>query len=319
MYQVLRPAHSQHVPIRTLNYHLRCWGTPRPGVVPLWLLHGWMDVSASWQFVVDALANDRYVIAPDWRGFGLTRPKHQAQQAHPTDFGGADHYLFADYLADLDLLVDHVNAQLERAVDAPIDLVGHSMGGNVAMVYAGVRPQRVRRLVNLEGFGLPASRPAQAARRYARWIDDIKALHRGDMALQSYPEPAGVATRLMKNNPRLRAEHAAWLAQHWAAADLEGRWHVQGDAAHKVISAHLYRLDEVLEIYKHISAPVLAVEASDDSLAQWYRHGEHSLQAHHERLTHVPDFRIAVVADAGHMLHHDQPVAVARLIEAHLA
>ena len=319
MYQVLRLSHSQHVAIRTLNYHLRCWGTPQPGVAPLWLLHGWMDVSASWQFVVDALAADRYVVAPDWRGFGLTRPQHQTQPAHPSDFGGTDHYLFADYLADLDLLLDHVNTQLGRAVEAPIDLVGHSMGGNVAMVYGGVRPQRVRRLVNLEGFGLPASRPAQAARRYARWIDEIKALHRGDMALQSYPEAAGVAARLMKTNPRLPAAHAAWLAEHWAAADAQGRWHVQGDAAHKVISAHLYRLDEMLEIHKHISAPVLAVEASDDSLAQWYRHGEHSLQAHHERLALVPDCRIAVVADAGHMLHHDQPQAVARLIESHLA
>jgi pimeloyl-ACP methyl ester carboxylesterase len=63
-----------------------------------------------------------------------------------------------------------------------VDLVGHSMGGNVVMLYAGVRPERIRRLVNLEGFGMPATRPAQAPGRYAKWMDEVKALHRGEMA-----------------------------------------------------------------------------------------------------------------------------------------
>src|SRR6476646_3218158 len=72
MYQPRRASRSEFVPIRRLRYHVRLWGEPRPGQVPLVLLHGWMDVAASYQFMVDAFAQDRYVIAPDWRGYGLT-------------------------------------------------------------------------------------------------------------------------------------------------------------------------------------------------------------------------------------------------------
>ncbi|MEW6693749.1 MAG: alpha/beta hydrolase [Pseudomonadota bacterium] len=323
MYQVLRSSRSTFETVRGLRYHLREWGTPQPDRAPLWLLHGWMDVSASWQFVVDALAHERYCIAPDWRGFGLTRAAHLADASPaPPPYGLTDHYLFADYLADVDFLIGRVNQRLGRAPDAPIDLVGHSMGGNVAMLYAGVRPARVRRLVNLEGFGLPATRPEQAPRRYAAWLDELHQLANGELTLKTYRGLDGVAQRLMKTNRRLPDDRARWLAQHWARPldpqAPEGEWVILGDPAHKVRSSQLYRVDEVLAVYGNIAAPVLAVEASDDSLAQWFPRGEHSLAEYHRRLQAVPRCRIARVEDAGHMLHHDQPQRVAALIEAHL-
>ncbi|PKO70632.1 MAG: alpha/beta hydrolase [Betaproteobacteria bacterium HGW-Betaproteobacteria-16] len=298
MYQVQKPSQSTFVPIRHLQYHVRQWGSPSTDQAPLVLVHGWMDVAASWQFMVDALQADRWIIAPDWRGFGLTREPGPAP----------DSYWFADYLADLDLLLDHF-AQARQ-----VDLVGHSMGGNVAMMYGGVRPERIRRLVNLEGFGLPATKPAQAPGRYAKWIDEIKSLHAGKMALKAYESPEGVARRLMKTNPRLGADKAAWLALHWAAPNAQGQWEIQGDPAHKVISAHLYQVEEALEIYRRISAPVLSVTASDDSLSQWWK-GTFTLAQYLERLQAVPQLQSEVIADAGHMLHHDQPDALARLIE----
>ena len=323
MYQVRRRSRSTFVTVRDQRYHLREWGEPDPARPPLWLLHGWMDVSASWQFVIDALATERHCIAPDWRGFGLTRAAHLAgQTAAPPPYGNADHYLFADYLADLDFLIERINARLGRAPDAPIDLVGHSMGGNVAMLYAGVRPARVRRLVNLEGFGLPATRPEQAPRRYAAWMDELHQLARGELTLKTYTGLDGVARRLMKTNRRLPEDRARWLASHWARpldpARPEGDWVILGDVAHKVRSSQLYRVDEVLAIYAAITAPVLAVEASDDSLAQWFPRSEHSLAEYHRRLQSVPRCRIVRVDDAGHMLHHDQPRQVAALFEAHL-
>ena len=303
MYQVIRASRSEFVPIRHLNYHVRLWGEPRPGQAPLVMVHGWMDVAASYQFVVDAFDADHHVIAPDWRGFGLTSPA--TGQA-------VDHYWFPDYLADLDFLLDHY------APDQPVNLVGHSMGGNVVMLYAGVRPGRIRRLVNLEGFGMPATRPSQAPARYARWIDELQRLHRGDMPLKAYADAAGVARRLMKTNPRLSQDKADWLAQHWARPTAQGQWEILGAPAHKVTSAQLYRVEEVLEIYQRISAPTLAVEASDDSLGQWWQ-GQYTLAEYHERLKFVPDVRRARVSDAGHMLHHDQPEQLARLIEDFLA
>jgi pimeloyl-ACP methyl ester carboxylesterase len=296
MYQALRPAKSAMLRIRNLDYHVQTWGTPTPNTPALVLLHGWMDVAASYQFVVDAFAQDHFVIAPDWRGYG--------QSGH----GGVDNFWFADYLADLDFLLDHYSP------NQPVNLVGHSMGGNVAMMYSGIRPTRVRRLVNLEGFGLPATQPSEAPARYARWMDELKKLHRGELNLTPYPNAAGVARRLMKTNPRLPQDKADWLAQHWARQEAEGQWRVQGQAAHKVGGAHLYRLDEALELFKNIQAPVLSVEASDDSLAQWWK-SSYTLAQFHERLQVIPQVRIARIQDAGHMLHHDQPAAVARLIE----
>lgn len=195
------------------------------------------------------------------------------------------------------------------------------MGGNVVMLYAGVRPERIRRLINLEGFGMPATRPSQAPGRLAKWMDDLKSLHRGEMDLKSYDDAAGVARRLMKTNPRLGRDKAEWLAREWAAPrvqpDGSTKWQILGDPAHKIINAQLYRVDEVLEIYRRITAPTLAVEATDDSLGQWWQ-GKYTLDEYHERLKAVPDCRIAVVNDAGHMLQHDQPEQLARLIEGFL-
>ncbi len=305
MYQPLRPSRSEHLPLRNLRYHVRQWGTPTPGKPPLVLVHGWMDVSASYQFMVDAFSEafmqGRHIIAPDWRGYGLTT-------GDPVDC-----YWFPDYLADLDFLLDHY------AGDQPVDLVGHSMGGHVVMQYAGVRPQRIRRLVNLEGFGMPEYRGDEVPKRLARWFDELKTFHRGETRLKPYDDADGVAQRLMRTNPRLQRDatgqgKAAWLASQWATEKAPGRWEILGDAAHRIINPDLARLDEVLALYAGITAPLLAVEATDNELKRW-NGGRYALAQYHERLRSVPDHRIVVVQDAGHMLHHDQPEQLAGLLE----
>jgi pimeloyl-ACP methyl ester carboxylesterase len=282
-----------------MRYHVRRWGEPGAGRTPLVLVHGWMDVSASWQFMVDAFVQDHYVIAPDWRGYGLT------------ELAETDNYWFPDYLADLDFLLDHY------AGSEPVDLVGHSMGGNIAMLYAGARPGRIRKLVNLEGFGMAATEPTEAPARYAKWMDQLKALHRGALELKPYASLDAVAARLMKTNKRLPRDKAQWLAPHWARQEADGQWRILGHAAHKIVNANLYRVDEVLALYRAIRAPVLAVEASDDSLGQWWQ-GRYTLAEYHQRLQELSDVRVGRIADAGHMLHHDQPQQLARLIEGFL-
>ncbi|MDZ4130447.1 MAG: alpha/beta hydrolase, partial [Hydrogenophaga sp.] len=136
-------------------------------------------------------------------------------------------------------------------------------------------------------------------------------------ALKSYAGADGVARRLMKTNPRLAQDKADWLARQWAAPNAQGEWDILGDAAHKVTSAHIYRLDEALEIYRRISAPVLSVTASDDSLGQWWK-GSYTLAQFEERIRAVPRLQSAVVQEAGHMVHHDQPTELAHLIETFL-
>nr|WP_315170279.1 alpha/beta hydrolase [uncultured Limnohabitans sp.] len=304
MYQVLRPSISSWVPLRGCQYHVRQWGTPEPGTTPLVLAHGWMDVAASYQFMIDALSEafvqQRPIIAFDWRGYGLTEAP------------ATDSYWFPDYLADLDALLDTLYPA------QTIDLVGHSMGGNVVMMYAGARPERIRRLVNIEGFGMPATRPAQAPGRMAQWLDELKATRQGDKDLKTYTSADGVAARLMKTNPRLSQDKADWLAQHWAKPGADGQWRILGDAAHKVINPYLYHAEETLATYSRIGCPVLAVEATDDSLGLWWK-GKYTLDEYHERLKSVPQVQIARIENAGHMLQHDQPEQLARMLEDFLS
>lgn len=300
MYQVKHPATSHFIPLRGHQYHVREWGNPHSALPPLVLAHGWMDVAASWQFMVDAFTPDffqqRRILAADWRGYGLTQ-------------GPAfDSYWLPDYLGDLDELLNQLcNGQA-------IDLVGHSMGGNVVMMYAGARPDRIHKLVNLEGFGMATTRPSQAPGRLGQWLDELQALKKGELNLKPYPDANSVAQRLMKTNKRLSPDKAAWLATQWAQPNAQGEWRILGDAAHKVVNPYLFRLEEVLEIYKRITAPTLMVEASDDSLSLWWK-GKFTLEEFHERLKAVPDVKLVTLQNAGHMLHHDRAEELAALLE----
>jgi len=300
MYPIQKPSRSEFVSIRHLSYHVMQWGTPAPDKTPLVMVHGWMDVAASFQFVIDALKDDHWVIAPDWRGFGLT------------DTPSTDNFWFPDYLADLDQLLDHYVGERQ------INLLGHSMGGHIATMYSGIRPERIKKLINLEGFGMPATRPAQAPSRLAKWMDELKAVQRGEMDLKPYASLEAVAQRLIKTNPRLGTDKAHWLAQHWARANEQGEWRILGHAAHKVVNAQLFKTDETQAIYERITAPTLCVVASSDSMNQWWN-DRYTLDEFKQRIAVVPNLTHAVIEDAGHMLHHDQPQELARLLEEFLS
>lgn len=293
--KTMNPSRSEFIPVRGLQYHVRHWGNA--GAPKLFMVHGWMDVSASFQFMADCLQRDWHVIAPDWRGFGLTR--------NP----GVDCYWFADYLGDLDAILAYYSS------DEPVNLLGHSMGGNVACLYAGVRPARVRKLVNLEGFGLPVTRPEQAPGRYAKWLDEL----RQPPQLRSYASREDVMRRLQKNNRRLTDKRADFLSRHWSAQNERGEWEILGDAAHKLVSPILYRVEEVLACWQAIAAPVLWVEADDTEAWRWMGPKETARLEIDRRITFFRNVAKAMIADAGHMLHHDQPEALAQLVERFLA
>ncbi|MDR0245675.1 MAG: alpha/beta hydrolase [Burkholderia sp.] len=289
---------SDFVTVRGVQLHVRRWG--RPDAPTLFMLHGWMDVAASFQFVVDALAGDWQVIAPDARGFGLS--------GWPVARQGGGNYWFHEYLGDLDALVDHY------APTGEVNLVGHSMGANVVCLYAGARPERVRRVVDLEGFGLAPSRAEQAPRRLRGWLDEL----REPPALRPYASLDDVAARLIKTNPRLAPRRAAFLAEHWSKLGDDGLYHLLADPAHKMPGPLLYRLDEVMATWRQVRAKVLHVEAvNSPTLA--HIAGDIPLPEFKARFDAFPDWREKLVEDAGHMVHHDQPEQIAALIEAFCA
>jgi len=303
-YRPRRHARSVFVEARGLRQHLLEWGdrsmtsANQPTLV---MLHGWMDVAASFQFVVDAMREDRHVLALDWRGFGAS------------DTPAVDTYYFTEYLGDLELVLDAVFGR-DRG---PIDLLGHSMGANVAMLYSGVRPDKVRRLINLEGFGMPRSRPEQAPARIAKWLDELKT----PMQLKPYPDLDAVAARLQKTNPLLRADRAAWLAAHWSkptGSDAGGERALLADADHKRMSPLLAQVDEWLESWKRITAPLLWVEGDLSDPSIWWGN-RYTKAEFHQRLDVVADVRRHVVAPAGHMLHHDRPEDIAERVESFLS
>jgi pimeloyl-ACP methyl ester carboxylesterase len=296
----MKPYQSQHMSLRGFDHQVMTWGDPQ--APRLFMLHGWMDVGASFQFLADALERDWYVIAPDLRGYG--RSAWQAQG-----------YWFPDYVADLEALID------EMSPGEPVTLVGHSLGGNIVLHYAGVRPQRVRAVVSLEGFGIPAENALGAPEKFAAWLDALVA----PIAFAPYASMDAVARRLQKNNPRLPSDKAMLLARHWAEELADGTARLLSDPRHKLPFPAVYRLEEVYAVWRKIMAPVLWIAAAQSSVPEWL--GDHpegagggdNLEGIRRRLAHIPRGRLVTIPDAGHMLQHDQPAAVAAAIESFLA
>jgi pimeloyl-ACP methyl ester carboxylesterase len=284
----MKPSQSDFHVIRGLRHHVRAWGDPRSP--RMFLLHGWMDVSASFQFLVDAFARDWHVIAPDWRGFGLSGWTRDA-------------YWFPDYYADLEALLDHYQPR------EAVRLVGHSMGGVIASVYAGLRPDRVARLVSLEGLGLARHAPDQAPGRTAQWLDQL----REPPAFRPYRSFEEVARRLQKTNPRLTDERAAFLAQHWARRADNGAIVLAADPRHKLVNPYLFRIEEAIACWRRITAPVLLVTGQLSEMKSRMKDTPAQLA---ERVGAFRDRREIEIGDAGHMMHHDQPERFAAAIEA---
>lgn len=284
---------QEFIELRGLRTHVRIWGPA--GAPQLFLLHGWMDVSATFQFLVDACARDWRVIAPDWRGFGLSQWNNHS-------------YWFPDYVADLDALLAHYSPE------ASARLVGHSLGGNAACLYAGIRPERVASLVTLEGFGLHVSDSAEAPERYAKWLDQLRA----GPAFNRYADRTEFAARLRRGNPRLGAEQATFLAEHLGHENQDKQVVVAGDPFHKLPNPVLYRLDDAKACWRRVVAPVLWVAARDSFIMKSYV-GDTGEADYHDRIACFRDIRTVMLEDAGHNMHHDQPQQLARLIEEFFA
>ncbi|MEM9208945.1 MAG: alpha/beta hydrolase [Pseudomonadota bacterium] len=289
-YQPQREAKDTRHRVRGVEYRICEWRGE--DTRPLVFLHGWGDAAATFQFVVDALPERYRVVAPDWRGFGLSGHTGPA-------------YWFPDYLADLDALLDLYSPE------EPVTLIGHSMGANVAGLYAGARPDRVAAFINIEGFGLAPSDPSSAPENYRRWLERSRVGER----FATYSSLDELARRLMGRNARLTPERARYVAEQWATQDAAGVVRLRADPAHKLPNAVLYRREEAEACWQAVTAPVLLVTGAETdfrpAVKSW-------LDPDPER----HPFRGApttVVPAAGHMVHFDAPDVLAAVIHEFLA
>ncbi|MBA1145546.1 alpha/beta hydrolase [Ectothiorhodospiraceae bacterium WFHF3C12] len=289
----MKPSRSEYITIRGVRYHVRRWG-PEDGQ-PLLMFHGWLDTSATFQFLVDELAREWSVIAPDWRGYG------------GSDWRDDKYWLYDD-LADMDFFVDHYGG------GQPVNLLGHSYGGGVAGLFAGARPDRVRRLVSLEGFGPQQRHLSEAPDRVAHFLDAVRERHSGSV----YESREALARRLRKANPRLTEARARFLAGHVARDAENGGVELAADPWRRMITVALSfpTIEFFEQFWRRTTAPTLWVRG-DDSFYMKYAFGDEEA-AYHRRLACLPDGRDVLIRDAGHNLHHDHPGPVARSVEAFL-
>ncbi|HQW09529.1 MAG TPA: alpha/beta hydrolase [Steroidobacteraceae bacterium] len=277
------PVHEDLV-LRGLRHRIIRWGPPSAS--PIVLLHGFLDVADTWQFLVDELPDDWSFVGLDWRGFG-------GSEWQP---GG---YWFTDYLADLEAL-------LALVASGPARLLGHSMGGNIAALYGGIRPERIAWTVNLEGVGLPQTSPDEAPGRYARWLDELAKRPRQT----AYASESDLAKYLCSRNPRLPQARAAFLARAWTRR-VGQRYHLAADPQHRVVNPVLYRRDEAEACWRRGVAPMLLMLGEQSE----YRTRMGSWGAAGYLEAAFPHLTLVTLGGVGHMMHHEAPDAVARHIE----
>lgn len=295
VYLPRREPRHEDLALRGLRHHLTRWGerTERPIV----LLHGFMDCGATWQFLADSLPSSWSLAAPDWRGFGHS------------DWT-PDGYWFPDYLADLEALLDALVPGEKARV------IGHSMGANVAQIYAGIRPKRLEWLVNLEGLGLAPSNPQQAPARFAQWLDELRQRPRE----RRYGSVSELASYLQARSPGLTAERADFIARAWTrpvraagrqgseAGPPAGEVELLFDPRHRRVNPMLYRREEARACWAAVQAPVLLVTGdASDHASRIRTHGE-------EMRRDIRHLRSVTIGGVGHMMHHENPAAVARHI-----
>ena len=289
MYQPKKNATALEYDIRGLKHTVYRWG-PENGA-PIVLLHGWADTGISFQFVADAMDERWTLYAPDLRGFGKTQWNPQG-------------YWFADYFADVDALLQEISP------DQPVPLVGHSMGGNVSSLYAGIVPERVSHMCTIDQVGLPDRDPADAPGNYANWIEQW----REPPTTSVHPTTEIQQRRIQQTAPHMPAERAEWLVQHWVKKTSGGYTSVI-DPAHKRPNPVLYRRSEAVACWKRVTVPSLLAIGRESIVHDAYINKGLA----EDFRDSIANLREEVIADSGHMVHLDQPEKLAALLQDFLS
>jgi pimeloyl-ACP methyl ester carboxylesterase len=251
------------------------WGTE--GKPALILVHGGLDHARNWDWVAKALRDDYHIYALDLRGHGNSAWAPGAL------------YSIAEHILDVSVLADIIN-------QFPVRIIGHSLGAITTLLYAGVYPDRVARLVAIEGVGLPLQDGRYSApERIRRWIEKVRELE--SRTQHSYPNLAAAVARMKEANPFLSDEVARHLTLHGTNWNADGSIIWKFDNYARLFPPYGANLQETAEILRKVECPALlfwgrqsfAKDPETDPLAQ-----------------EIANRHIVKVDQAGHWLHHDQ-------------
>jgi pimeloyl-ACP methyl ester carboxylesterase len=275
-----------------LRLHAVDWGNE--AAPPLVLVHGGRDHARSFDDVARALCGSWHVVVPDLRGHG------------DSEWAVGGSYAMAELVLDLDALVDELGP-------SPVALVGHSLGGAVVLHYAGLRPERVRKLVAIEGLGAsPAMRGEMLAQTAAQRLDRyIGAVRASDARTpRRYASLADAAARMREQHAFLTEDKALHLARHGARRSEDGTWVWKYDPYILTPSAARPDFEGLESLWARIACPVLLVRGETSWASDPVLDG---------RAAAFRDARLANVAGAGHWVHHERLGAFLAAVAAFLA
>jgi pimeloyl-ACP methyl ester carboxylesterase len=276
--EIIGPASSYYVSQR-LRLHFVDWGNE--GKPPLLLVHGGRDHARSWDWVAQELRDDWHVIAPDLRGHG------------DSEWAMGGQYSIQEFVLDI--------AQLLITLDLfPVTIIGHSLGGSIATQYTAIYPDRVRKLVNIEGLGPPPamiesrlSKPAWE--RTDEWIKQVRTF--SSRQPKRYPSIDAAARRMIEENSFLTPEQARHLTVHGVARNEDGTYSWKFDNYTRIFYPQRYAVDEMRALWGRITCPMLLVRG----LQSWAGDPEAD-----GRMSAFQNARAVGIDDAEHWVHHDQ-------------
>lgn len=263
-----------------LRLHYADWGNKDAPL--LILLHGGRDHCRSWDWTAQELRDRWHVIAPDLRGHG------------DSDWSPDADYTMAAFVYDLAQLIHQLGEE-------PVTIVAHSLGGQIALRYAGLYPGKVLRVVAIEGLGespaLDAERASiPLAEHWRRWIADKRAV--AGRVPRRYATIEEALARMKEENAYLDEEQARHLTIHGTTRNEDGTWRWKFDNyLHLLPFFPDIARTETVALWAAINCPLLLLHGAES----WA-----SNPAHDGRLAHFSNARVIEFKQAGHWPHHDQ-------------
>ena len=262
-----------------LRLHYVDWGNAQ--APPLILLHGGRDHCRNWDWVAQALRRDWHVIAPDLRGHG------------DSAYSPSGDYSMSAYVYDLAQLIHQQGL-------APVRIVAHSLGGNIALRYAGLYPESVTRLVAIEGMGSSPEMQARrakrtAAKRIRRWIEDGRAL--AARQPRRYASIDEALARMQAENTHLTPAQARYLTVHGVSQNEDGTYSWKFDNYVRTMAPVDISQDDLQSLWAAIACPTLLVYGKESWASNPLDDG---------RITHFANARVVSFEGAGHWVHHDR-------------